>query len=73
MKQITKIVTFYNDGTFEESTPSKQQYLPSYPPMPVTNPWPITNPWPPYTVTCKLEDGSIKTFETGGIFAQKST
>lgn len=45
IKTITKIVTFYSDGTFTEYTPSPGM-------MPPVNPYPIVNPpWhqhPPY-------------------------
>ena len=37
MKKITKIVTFYDDGTFTESTP-----MPSYPMNPPFSPVPHT-------------------------------
>lgn len=37
--------------------------LPSIPP---TNPWP-KNPWdPPYTITCKLADGTTKEIKLDG-------
>jgi hypothetical protein len=36
----------------------------------VTQPWPS---YPPYTITCKMEDGSTKTIETGPIYAQGNT
>lgn len=46
MKKVTKVITFYDDGTFTEYTPSP--YMPTTP-MPWTAPqWP-QNPW--YTVT----------------------
>lgn len=81
MKTAVKIVTFYDDGTFEESIPTLTQRTQPQPPTvappvyhPPQNPW--VQPWPsypPYTVTCKMEDGSIKTFETGPIMAQVNT
>lgn len=56
MKKITKIVTFYDDGTFTESVPAQQApmpipYNPSTPYGPLNPaPWPS---YPPYTITCK--------------------
>jgi hypothetical protein len=46
MKKITRIVVFYEDGTFSESTPSKldQPIVPTpYPPMKPIGPseWPL--------------------------------
>lgn len=82
MRKVTKIVTFYDDGTFTESTPSIGYtppntntpvfHPPYYPPThaPATQPWPH---YPPYTITCKMEDGSTKTIETGPIYAQGNT
>jgi len=72
MKKITKIVTFYDDGTFDESTPS---LTPVNPPVPYTpwnpsmpyqpiqpkNPYGPTYPWePPYTIWCKTADGTVQ-------------
>ena len=69
MKKITRIVTFYEDGTFTESTPSPHMpttpapmgpYMPSQPLNPNTVPCPwVTPQWPQnpwYTLTCKAED-----------------
>ena len=46
LKKITKIVTFYEDGTFTEAYPSQQVPMPYIPPAPYT--WP---PNPNYTLT----------------------
>ena len=70
MRKITRIVTFYDDGTFTESTPSPgympshpapnspYPFMPSQPLNPTNQPWTTPdwpqNPW--YTVTCKAED-----------------
>ena len=64
MKRITKIVTFYDDGTFTESVPSNTNPLP-YMPTPVypytpsapLNPSPYPWPSPPYTITCSTIQG----------------
>lgn len=69
MKKITKIVTFYDDGTFTESVPSPGitpsvpynpapfSPVPMYPYNPSTPYGPLNPaPWPsypPYTITCK--------------------
>ena len=38
--------------------------LPSIPP---TNPWPKDQPWvPPYTITCKLADGTTREIKLDG-------
>jgi hypothetical protein len=72
MKKITKIITFYDDGTFDEATPS---VVPVNPPVPNTpwnpsmpyqpiqpkNPYGPTYPWePPYTIWCKTADGTVQ-------------
>ena len=79
MKKITKIVTFYDDGTFSESTPSRE-YIPSAPSMPVFHPPqypPTTQPWPsypPYTIWCKTADGTMSEMTlTSPIVAQGTT
>jgi hypothetical protein len=85
MKKITKIVTFYDDGTFDESTPS---LAPLNPPVPYTpwnpsmpyqpnptpvNPWTQPYPWP-NTVWCKTADGTITEMTlTSPIVAQGDT
>lgn len=83
MKKVVKIVTFYDDGTFTESTPSAPYspmplnpapYNPSTPygPIPNTNPWVQPYPYyPPYTITCKTADGTIQEINlTSPIVAQ---
>ena len=63
MKKITKIVTFYDDGTFTESVPSTnpQPYMPTpvypYTPSAPLNPSPYPWPNPPYTITCGTIQG----------------
>ena len=72
MKKITKIVTFYDDGTFTESVPSPgitapynpTPFMPTpvypYTPSAPLNPSPYTQPWPsypPYTITCSTIQG----------------
>ena len=74
MRKVTRIVTFYDDGTFTESVPSPA-YMPTYPAPyypPTNHPVPA---WPTYpnTITCKMEDGSTKTIQTGPIIAQSDT
>jgi hypothetical protein len=64
MRKAVKIVTFYDDGTFTESVPSLEPPAPNpsmpYQPNP-TNPWVQPYPWyPPYTVTCKMADGTTR-------------
>jgi hypothetical protein len=67
MKKITKIVTFYDDGTFTESTPSVDPMpTPWNPPTvvppvfhPPQNPYQPTYPWP-NTVWCKTADGTVQ-------------
>lgn len=50
MKKVVKIVTFYDDGTFTESTPSpyvpSMPYMPAIPAQPYINPYPNPYPWP---------------------------
>lgn len=56
VKQISKIVTFYTDGTFTEFTPSP--YLPTTPsPYPYSAPYTWPNNWPTYpnTILCSTE------------------
>lgn len=58
-KKITKIVTFYDDGTFTEFTPSPG-YTPSVPyQQPYIAPYPWPNPWyspsGPNTIMCNNE------------------
>ena len=87
MKKAIKIVTFYDDGTFEESSPSLEPIKwnppapnPSMPYQPTTpinpsNPWTQPYPWyPPYTVWCKSADGTLTemTF-TNPIVAQSTS
>jgi hypothetical protein len=72
MKKITKIVTFYDDGTFTESTPAVEpvnppvpntHWNPSMPYQPIQpkNPYGPTYPWePPYTIWCKTADGTVQ-------------
>lgn len=77
MKKIVKIVTFYDDGTFTESTPSP--YMPTtpyVPPAPYVPPPPYTGPYnpqwpsyPPYTIYCKTEDGTMQEMNVGPAFA----
>lgn len=79
MRKAIKIVTFYDDGTFTEATPSNG-LMPTYPAPnhPIFHPpyYPPTNhpvpSWPsnPNTITCKMEDGSLKEIVTGPIYAQ---
>lgn len=58
MKKIVKIVTFYEDGTFTESTPSPYMptvpYVPNPLPMPPVGPYPspYPNPYPWPQVWC---------------------
>lgn len=57
IKQISKIVTFYTDGTFTEFTPSP--YMPTpypqpYPSYPAPYTWP--NNWGPNTIMCGTEN-----------------
>lgn len=86
MRKAVKIVTFYDDGTFEESTPSLEPKWtppapnPSMPYQPVTpttpvNPWTQPYPWyPPYTIWCKTEDGTMQEMKlTSPIVAQSDT
>lgn len=80
MKKITKIITFYDDGTFSESTPSRE-YSPLqpvfHPPQPIqpTNPWTQPYPsYPPYTIWCKTADGTMQEMTlTSPIVAQGTT
>jgi len=53
LKKITKIVTFYEDGTFTESYPSQQVPMTPYisPYLPPAYTWP---PNPNYTLTPNL-------------------
>lgn len=47
IKAITKIVTFYSDGTFSEYTPSPGVMPPTYPyPNPLTVPYQQHPPYP---------------------------
>lgn len=69
MKKITKIVTFYDDGTFTEFTPSLYMPQPYIPPAPLNpSPYPWTapqwpqNPW--YTVTSSDRTDAPQTKET---------
>jgi hypothetical protein len=86
MKKITKIVTFYDDGTFTESTPSP--YLPTQPtpiwpinpipPYPWSPPaWPNMPPYSPgsplYTVTCVGADGTKFEQTVGPAYATGTT
>ena len=71
MKKITKIVTFYDDGTFTESTPSPgymptQPYIPPAPlvPNPYTWPQPYWPNPPLYTVTSTSTTYAPQTEET---------
>jgi hypothetical protein len=84
MRKAVKIVTFYDDGTFEESTPSLEPIKwnppapnPSMPYQPVTpvNPWTQPYPWyPPYTIWCKTADGTMEEIKiTNPIVAQTNT
>lgn len=82
MRKIVKIVTFYDDGTFEESVPSIPSPWtppapnPSMPYQPVTpvNPY-GPYPWhPPYTIWCKTADGTVSEMTlTSPIVAQDTT
>jgi hypothetical protein len=41
--------------------------LESRPQQPPTNPWLPKNPWdPPYTITCKMADGSVQEMKLDG-------
>lgn len=83
MRKAVKIVTFYDDGTFEESTPSLEPKwnppVPNVPynPAPTTpvNPWTQPYPWyPPYTIWCKTADGTVQEMTlTSPIVAQSDT
>jgi hypothetical protein len=81
MRKAVKIVTFYDDGTFEESTPSLEPKwnppVPNVPYQPVTppNPWTQPYPWyPPYTVWCKTADGTMQEMTLNSpIVAQSDT
>ena len=85
MKKITKIVTFYDDGTFTEATPSLDIPTPWTPPAPnpsmpyqpiqPKNPYGPTYPWePPYTIWCKTADGTVQEMTlTSPIVAQGTT
>lgn len=79
MKKIVKIVTFYDDGTFEESVPSipTPWTPPSMPYQPTTpvNPYGPNYPWqPPYTIWCKTADGTVSEMTlTSPIVAQGDT
>lgn len=73
MKRITKIVTFYDDGTFTESVPSPGVMpLPINPPFnpvyqPPTNPW-VQPAWPnPNNITCKVSGVALNSTPTGNI------
>lgn len=64
-KKITKIVTFYDDGTFTEFTPSpgytpsvpyQQPYQPYIAPYPWPNPW--YSPSGPNTIMCNTSNTS---------------
>ena len=78
MKRITKIVTFYDDGTFTEATPSPgympTPYVPPAPYTPTPNPYyPPTNPWVqpawpnPNNITCKVSGVALNSTPTGNI------
>lgn len=66
MKKVVKIVTFYDDGTFEESRPYVGAPMPTpypyYPPVPTYGPvtWPkdpYVYPWKQPEITCKVDAG----------------
>lgn len=67
MKKITKIVVFYDDGTFSESVPAYQKTEPitplPYPPMKPIGPseWPLPQPsWYGNCSKCGLKlEGSM--------------
>ena len=73
MKKIVKIVTFYDDGTFTESTPSLSP-PPTWQPVPNPYPWPNYPYYPsPYIVTCKMEDGTTKEIKLDSPIVAQST
>ena len=63
MKKISKIIVYYDDGTFEECNMEKP-YIPppTYVPPPTYGPLPVQPPswYPPNTITCKMPDGTTK-------------
>jgi hypothetical protein len=71
MKKVIKIVTFYDDGTFTESTPSLSPPPPTWQPVPNPYPWPY---YPsPYIVTCKMEDGTTREIKLDSPIVAQST
>lgn len=71
MKKISKIIVYYDDGTFEECDMNKptQNTFPPLGPIPGMPYQPIVQPtwYPPNTtITCKLEDGTTKEIKLGG-------
>lgn len=84
MKRITRIVTFYDDGTFTESVPTPG-FMPTVPMQPNPYPWPnpinpvnpldpnpYVQPWPsypPYTITCVGVNGEKFEQTVGPAFA----
>lgn len=73
MKKIVKIVTFYDDGTFTESTPSLSP-PPTWQPVPNPYPWPNYPYYPnPFIVTCKMEDGTTREIKLDSPIVAQST
>lgn len=74
MKKISKIIVYYNDGTFEECDMNQKHVPPMFGPIPGMPYQPIVQPdwYPPnHTITCKMSDGTIKEINLDGpILAQ---
>ena len=69
MKKISKIIVYYDDGTFEECNMEKPYIPPFTGPIPGApyQPIPVQNPWyPPNTITCKMPDGTTKEINLDG-------
>jgi hypothetical protein len=75
MKKISKVIVYYQDGTFEElvsntnPTPKTDWYPPSSPvygPIVNPNPWAPQTPLNPNVITCKMADGSTHEIKLDG-------
>jgi len=60
--KITKIIVYYEDGTFEECNMEQPYIPPTYVPPPTYGPLPVQPPswYPPNIITCKMPDGTTK-------------
>jgi hypothetical protein len=74
MKKISKVIVYYDDGTFQEinqtnplaPNPIWNPPSPVYGPIVNPNPWAPQTPLNPNVITCKMADGTTKEMKLDG-------